>query len=144
MFRSGAYSFGEQHQGARHGVVRGTLPALHLRWYRPAPNPGGGMQRVACSRITFEPAAVNIIRLLLPSACCRRKPDYGAALVESTGPRGVKRGLRELLDNQSHGLCKVCRTKNAAGRNRGLVSSDGVMSFGLSRQMLYMLYYAVS
>ena len=138
--RSGHLTFGEQLEGAQHGVVE-ERTALHH--HGVAQLAGIAQLDHLIQRVAHHGIAQAGRDVLHRGAFLLRLLDggvheHGAARAQVDGMCGVERGLRELLDRQSHGLCKGLQERTAAGRT-GLVDGDRVDHTVGDRQVFHVL-----
>ena len=138
--RSGHLTFGEQFEGAQHGVVE-ERAALHH--HGVAQLAGIAQLDHLVQRVAHHGIAQARRDVLHRGAFLLRLLDggvheHGAAGAQIDRMRGVERGLREFLDRQSHGLRERLQERAAAGR-ACLVDGDRIDHAVGNRQILHVL-----
>ena len=138
--RSGHLTFGEQLEGAQHGVVE-ERTALHH--HGVAQLAGIAQLDHLIQRVAHHGIAQAGRDVLHRGAFLLRLLDggvheHGAAGAQIDRMRGVERGLREFLDRQSHGLRERLQERAAAGR-ACLVDGDRIDHAVGNRQILHVL-----
>ncbi len=138
--RSGHLAFGEQLEGAQHGVVE-ERAALHddgVAEFAGIAQLDDLVQRVAHHGIAQARRDVLHRGAFLLRLLDGGVHEHGAAGAEVDRMRGVERGLREFLDRQSHGLRERLQERSAAGR-ACLVDCDGIDHAVGDREVFHVL-----
>ena len=138
--RSGHLTFGEQLEGAQHGVVeeRTALDHHSVAEFAGIAQLDHLIQRVAHHGIAQAGRDVLHRGAFLLRLLDGGVHEHGAARAQVDGMCGVERGLREFLNRQSHGLRKGLQERAAAGR-ACLVDGDRIDHAVGNRQILHVL-----